>query len=717
MIIYNSKYKIEFDNNGRIVSLVCREKEFVKEVLPLFQFRLRNGGEASVISSDGADEITFSPDKDKLVFSFNYKELNISFTAEVICADRIEFLLSFENKTGSCVEWVDYPQIAVPNDLVAKGGSGKLLIDLNEGLIVEDMEALEAFEPYKYKEMEYPSQGLYGMFPAAVESQFLAYYDDNCGIYIAAEDKERAIKGVNFAPLGNDAIKMLFRLYPGIDSLTERFAFSFAMVIDFFNGDWYGAAELYRNWFDNNLPENLRKVKENRKLPEWYFDSPLVVAYPVQGIHDMDEAKPNRLFPYNNALPYLDDIADKTGSRVMAALMHWEGTAPWAPPYVWPPLGGEDMLREFCDELHSRNFILGVYCSGISYTIHSNINDYNNEEAIEKDGLKRFMCSPPDGGKPVSEICQAQRKSYDMCISQDFTKDVLCEEAQKMASCGLDYIQILDQNHGGTPYFCYSDKHGHPPVPGKWMVENMTDFLKKLKTAVGDKILLGCESASSEAYTPYLNLSDNRFNLNYAVGKPVPLYGYIYHRYLHNFSGNSVCSLDFIDIHRSPDCHLLRIAHSYLAGDLMTLVINQDGDIVWSWGERDFSLLPERKPIMEFIKSATAYRRGVGKEYLLYGKMIKPLSVKCESVPMYKPGSEKYVEYPSVLTSAWQADDGTKAQFFASYRKQDEKITIDLSGYNGAELLDENGNIILELCASMCEITIPAHSVRMLSLK
>ena len=367
--------------------------------------------------------------------------------------------------------------------------------------------------------------------------------------------------------------------------------------------------------------------------------------------------------------------------------------------------------------LHLRRFLLGVYCSGISYTIHSNINDYNNEKVIESENLKKYMCSPPDGGEPVSEICQAQRKSYDMCISQDFTKKVLCDEAQKMISCGLDYIQILDQNHGGTPYFCYSDKHGHPPVPGKWMVEEMTDFLQKLKDSVGDKVLLGCESASSEAYTSYLNLSDNRFNLNYAVGKPIPLYGYIYHEYLHNFSGNSVCSLDFIDIHRSPDCHLLRIAHSYLAGDLMTLVINQDGDIVWSWGERDFSLLPERQPIMDFIKSATAYRRGIGKEYLVFGKMIKPISVICKKVPMYKPGKDSFVEYPSVLTSAWEAEDGSKAQFFANYRKQTERITINLFETNGAKLLDESGEVISTLEDSLCDIVIPAHSVRMIILK
>ena len=79
------------------------------------------------------------------------------------------------------------------------------------------------------------------------------------------------------------------------------------------------------------------------------------------------------------------------------------------------------------------------------------------------------------------------------------------------------------------------------------MVEHMTDFLKKLKATVGKNVLLGCESAAAESYIPYMNLSDNRFNLNGYAGKFIPLYGYIYHKYLQNFSGNSVCSQDIFD--------------------------------------------------------------------------------------------------------------------------------------------------------------------------
>ena len=712
----NSKYRIAIDTTtGSICSIISGGKEFVGKRLPLFSFQLRKGGEAVEYTSDSAKkiELTESINCMKATFS-GFENYELTFNVEAVFADRIEWHLSFENDTGRCVEWVNFPLIAVPNDLVRTGGSGRLLINSNEGLIIEDMALKEKVFPYR--ELCYPSRGLGAMFPAVVQSQFMAYYDDRAGLYFAAEDPERSIKGIDYRTDGN-GIRLQFKLYPGIESAVTEYEIPFAVVMAFFTGDWHSAAELYRTWFENNLPEGLEKLGHGENMPEWYSDSPLIVTYPVQGIHDMDEPKPNRLFPYDKALPILDGIAEETNSRVMALLMHWEGTAPWAPPYVWPPLGGEKLLHEFADRLHERRFLLGVYCSGVGYTIHSNLNDYGNAERYEKEGLKRFMCAPPDGSDPVSNICQGQRKSYDMCVSQNFTLNTLTDEAAKITTSDLDYIQILDQNHGGTPYFCFSDKHGHPPVPGKWMVEDMRKLLSSLKKAVGDKVLLGCESAASEAYIPHLKLSDNRFNINYHCGRPVPLYGYIYHEYLHNFSGNSVASLDFIDIKKSPDCHRMRVAYSFLAGDLITLVINQDGEIVWSWGERDFSVLPPREPMMQFVKSATAYRRGIGKKYLVFGRMIKPCRVSSQCVPMYKVNFDYSTEYPAVLTTAWTAEDGTKAQFLANYLAKNVTCRIDLSETNGADLLDSDGGILERLNADNIELTVPADSVVMLAIK
>ena len=713
MTVTKEKYTLKLGEKGEILSLNRNNKEFVGVVMPLFAVRMRYKGEISEFSSNDAEKVCFEEKNGQINIKYQGFDKDISFDVKILLKDRIEWYISYENNSGIYVEWIDFPQISVPKDLVRNGGSGYIVSGWNEGLLVDDAD-LRPGSWFQYVTPEYPGVGLCGMFPAVVETQFMAYYDDVSGLYFAAEDASRSYKGCDFYPIG-DGVKLQFRLYPGVENDVKSFAFDFAMVMDFFDGDWHDAADLYRTWFENNLPEGLAPVEKTDNLPEWYFDSPVIVTYPVQGIHDMDVPEPNRLFPYENALPFLDGISKETNSRVMSLLMHWEGTAPWAPPYVWPPLGGEEMLADYCKKLHERNFLLGVYCSGAGFTVHSNLNDYNCEKQIEEENLMQYMCAPDDGSEIRSNICQGQRKSYDMCVSQKFTKDILVKEAEKMVSCGLDYIQILDQNHGGTLYACYSDKHGHPAVPGKWMVDSMKDILSSIKEAVGDNVLLGCESAAAESYIPYLKLSDNRFNLCYLIGYPIPVYGYIYHKYLHNFSGNSVCSLDIIDVSKSPDCHLMRVAYSFLAGDLMTLVINQDGEVVWSWGERDFSVLPEREPLMDFIKTATAYRRGCAKKYLVTGEMIKPYSVECEKVKMYKKQYEGYyTEIPAVLTTAWRANDGSVAQFLANYTGKSCECVIDIPAC-GAKLIDASGEVVGELHEGECKITVSAHSVTMIT--
>jgi hypothetical protein len=149
----------------------------------------------------------------------------------------------------------------------------------------------------------------------------------------------------------------------------------------------------------------------------------------------------------------------------------------------------------------------------------------------------------------------------------------------------------------------------------------------------------------------------------------------------------------------------------------MTLVMNQDGEIAWAWCERDFSYLPNREAILNFIKTATAYKRGVGKKYLTFGEMIKPCKVVSEKVRIYKTNAEWFKEYDKVLSTAWKASDGTRAQFLANYCSTCEKCEIELTDTNGADLIDQNGNVIETLEATTCELEIAPNSIIMILFK
>lgn len=456
-------------------------------------------------------------------------ECGVHVRLHIACSgERTAFRLDADVPADRKLEWAEYAPVCVPPLLErdGEGGRGKILWPYNEGALLSRLRDRES-DFLRYREPEYPSLGSDGIYPNMVESQFLAYLAGGEGIYLGAHDSQCGTKSIDFEQREN-CIYLRIRAYTDT-GFGENYAASYDTVIQTFKGDWMDAADIYAEWFAEGTGAAFKKSYENPDLPAWYKNPPVVVAYPVRGHHDTDEMSPNKLFPYTNALPVLRGIAEKMGSSVMALLMHWEGTAPWAPPYVWPPYGGEENFRAFADALHAEGNLLGVYCSGLGWTQKSNLVDYSREEQFEKENLQKIMCAAPDGSLPLSNICTAQRSGYDMCPACEETGRLVRGQAEKIAAAGVDYIQILDQNHGGNCYFCYSKEHGHNPGPGKWQARAMRRLLAPLTGK--NKPLLGCESAAADCFLDMLRFSDNRFELVMFIGENVPLYSYLYHNH------------------------------------------------------------------------------------------------------------------------------------------------------------------------------------------
>lgn len=684
----NEHYAVVIDEDqGILQSLRQGNREFICQntPLPLFEIRMRDekGETRSCTACDAAQRDTiWERDTCRIRFS-GFPQASLTVTVMVAFQEAIDWRISVVNGTPLCLEWIDFPQFTVPNKLKGTDGDkgAEIFWGFNEGVVVDDLRKREN-SWFPYEPPEYPSKGTAGVYPGAVETQFMAYYDRESGLYIGAHDAQGHVKGIDFYAVG-DGIKLQFRLFTGLDA-GQDFYMDYGLVIDFFIGDWHEAAEIYRRWFDAHKSDAFHPVWDNPYLPRWYADSPIVVTYPVRGRHDVDEMTPNKLFPYMNAMQHIERLARELDSRILVILMHWEGTAPWAPPYVWPPYGGEEALHTFIEALHAQGHLLGLYCSGLGWTLQSRlISSYNNSRQLEEEGLRDVMCLAPDGSLPLSNICPAQRTGYDLCPTQAYTREVIGDETQKMAASGVDYIQILDQNHGGTSYFCYSRRHGHPMVPGKWQTDAMKQLLESLRRythAGGRQVLLGCESAAAEPFIPYLLFSDNRYNLTYFLGRPVPAYAYIYHEYVNNFMGNQVCANSVFDHTRSPQNLLYRIAYAFCAGDMLTLVMDENGQIAWNWGERGENPPPEQQPILDLVRRMNAWRKGAGSAYLHEGRMVKPLPLemgRSEEMPLL---SGYTLSCAPLLTSRWRAADGRTGQFLVNYRPDPATCRIRLDG-------------------------------------
>ena len=659
---------VDFEH-AHISSLTVLGKERIAKTTPLFKLRIRDeAGEPEIFTAYDATECSLTDDGAVYTgypYGISVKvSLNASGGAAV-------WGVSVDTDSEHFVEWIDFPLISLPalEDNNTDGNGGKILFPYNEGALISD--AVERETTFlRHREPEYPSSGCYAMFPNMLCSQMISYHWDDAGLYLGAHDPARALKSIDFIT-EDGSVMMLMRLFTGV-SLGESFSTDYPIVWRAVGSRWESSAEVYRDWFTSSLPSNVKKIKDNPALPEWYADLPLVVSYPVRGVHDMDEMAPNALFPYMNAMPMLDGIKSATDARLLVLLMHWEGSAPWAPPYVWEPYGGAECFNEFRDTLHRAGDMLGVYCSGFGYTVQSNlVASYNMQEEYERDGLERGMCQGPDLKVHISDICTGQRSGYDVCPASEIGYDLLRRAYKPLFDSGVDYAQILDQNHGGGQYLCYARDHGHPYAPGKWMTENMQKMLGEWNE-LAPNMLFGCESAAAEPFIGNLLMSDNRYELIYSIGVPVPFYAYVYHEYLRNFMGNQVCC----PFGAAEDSLCYRMAYSYAIGDLMTLVMTPSGDIMTNWGTREFDNPPSKDKVFTLVKNLTALYNSGAKKYLHNARMTAPAVLGCDSITYRYQNRDGGVTLPRIICTAWQTDDGSVAHLLVNPFEQPITCTL-----------------------------------------
>jgi len=656
------------DEKGIIGSVKINGTERAKAETPIFKIRFR-GLDGEIYHFDSTEASSLQAYEGKLIFKgFSDMLKNTFVTVYVSGTEGIEWRVSVSFVPREyAVEWVEFPKIVLPRLTDNDPMGGKIIFPYDEGILLTDEALLPRYEA------EFPMSGAHFIFPNKVCSQFIGYLFENDGLYIGAHDPKRGFKGVDFYTQG-EGISLHMCLYSGVD-YGQDYICPFPVVWKVCGAHWKNAADTYREWFEKNLPYNLKPIEENRLLPKWYRDNPVIVTYPVRGVHDMDKMEPNALFPYVNALPHLNRIKSATGCRIMSLLMHWEGTAPWAPPYVWPPYGGVDCFTEFRDALHKSNDLMGVYCSGFGYTLQSTLIDsYNCEERIKRENVLEGVCHSPANKPELGTTCTPyQRYGYDICPASRRGREILDEGFEPIFNAGIDYAQILDQNHGGGQYKCYARDHGHPPMPGEWMTSNMQRLLGEWNKRAPN-MLFGCESAASEPFIGNLLMSDNRFELNYPFGTPVPVYAYLYHEYVRNFMGNQ-CGCPF---EPAVDTLRYRLAYSFSIGDIMTLVLAPNGELMTHWGTHDFEHAPNMEKTLRFIKNVMSFYRSEGEKYLYSGKMIFAPDIECEEItfPLFR--GRKEAKLPRLLSSTWQTDGGKTAYIVVN--PEDVAVMFKING-------------------------------------
>lgn len=507
-------------------------------------------------------------------------------------------------------------------------------------------------------------------YPGTLFAQFLAYYTSRHGLYLAAYDTEGGVKLIK--PVHHPHGLRLGIAHAVAWDAPGEHQLGYEVALGMFAGDWYDAADLYRAWYEKSPLVGSRLV-DRRDLPSWLMDSPLHVVLRVQGQIDEGPAAPNPEFvPYSNALPLLDRLAGEVEAPLTPIIMSWERPGPWVYPDSFPVAGGDDALRAFTAATRERGWHVGTYCNGTRWVIQHKWTGYDGTTFFERNRGEQTVCRLPDNTLRRSLWDRHWRPSYECCVAVPQTQTIALDYVRHLLDLGLDWIQFLDQNVGAMSHPCYSAEHGHAPAPGPWMTTAMAtllDQIEQLPQTREREIVWSVEDAPNDFFRPRFHICDIRPHL---PSRHVPLYTYLFHEYILTQAAFSVAP--------NPYWMQIKTAYSFVMGDLLTAIMGPGGRLMnWAghpWATWDTSE-GDQAGMLVLLKRALALRRGPGRDFLVYGRLLRPVAIR--DIEEVEWVCEQHVtKLASVLHARWQAPDGRTALALANWTTEERQVRIDL---------------------------------------
>ena len=593
-------------------------------------------------------------------------DLDVTLTVRASATDRFSrWHCTVRNGAGARLVDLQFPFVVVPVAravVLPVGHGGHLVTGASLAQLAPD-------EPRRWQLI--PENGNSPHYPGYVFAQFLAWTHADAGLYLACEDTEANVKMIR--PVRRDPGIRLGIAHLGDWPEQGERTLEYAVVLGSFVGDWYAAADLYRNWA---LQQTWATPLSRRSdIPQWLLDSPPHLTIRLQGYLDDGKAPPIQEFlPYEKCVPLLAQVAARVGSPVVAVLMSWERGGPWVYPDCFPPVGGDASLTAFCRQARERGWHVGSFCNGTRWVLKHLFNDYDGSAYLrERDG-ERCICRRHDGGLWEEVWDRNWRPSYTTCMAQDLTRADATAFVQRLLGWGMESIQFFDQNCNAATFPCYAEDHGHPPLPGKWMARAMQEMIGAFRAAAAaagqPAVSQSTEEPCNEVCLPLFQQSDVR------VSPPtcghldfIPLYHYLYHE----------CTIVHGMMNIGPEPYALPIRNAWNAvwGQIPGAVLTGTGTLLnretWNWAE----WTPEvgsNDDALEMIRTITAMRRGAGRDVLVYGRLQRPPALETEIVTWQDQGRQHAV--PAIAHAAWQAPDGRRAVVLVNWSTEERPATL-----------------------------------------
>ncbi len=310
--------------------------------------------------------------------------------------------------------------------------------------------------------------------------QFSAYYNNNYGIYFGMHDPKSSLKTFVTRVKDNGLLYANKIPIPNMSKAGNNWEMSGVFCIELFEGNWYEASQIYRNWASKEAEYWPKKsVSKNIRLETlgniglWAY----AFSTPDESMQQIEEE-------FSSFAEYFDGI--KVG-------IHW---------YQWNYLDFDNDYPNYFPELTG----MGDLVKRLQKSDSLFIMPYINGRLFDQD-LPNYSTD----GYPY-----ATKNSYGSSITQNFngnTFDVMCPTQIPWQNILIDAsVQLtdrincsgiyLDQVCAATPTQCMDVSHQHTLGGGSWWREGYNKMFKRIHNNLLDKKFVtvegGCDYLADE---------------------------------------------------------------------------------------------------------------------------------------------------------------------------------------------------------------------------
>ncbi len=626
----------------------------------LFTLTARERGKENFVYADSASGwktvcASASANVHTLTFSDHLclEGVTVILTAVTSC-DRITWTVRLysENENYTLYE-CDYPALTF-----SAGNKTKVFFPYGCGEVYNSARTFES-------KQNYPSYG--------ASMQYMAIWHETAerGIYYGLHDPAPAYKKLFYKKTEGESNACIKAIMPlkDIDMPCNGQTLEGEAVWELFDGDWYDAAIIYKDFFETRAswkPE--MKDGKRADMPEWLRTNPHwwrkrmkwsedFADELIEASEDLDLHSPVHLYDWFQ-IPYDTNY-----------------------PHYFP---AKDAFVPGIRRLQEKGIRVMPYINGRLWDTHD-----KGKEDWQFTSVARPNCTKKIGDNPFLEVYPTS--NIELAIMCPST--ALWQEKQKeimhtlFHEFGVDAIYI-DQIGAAQPYPCEDRSHSHRAGGGTWWVESYRNLIDHAKQTMPEDGCLTTECTSD----PYMKDIQAYLSWIWIKNNQVPAFMVVYNGYVAVFGRNYLYA---------PDA----VGQDILAAQSLT------------YGEQMGWILPETYNTLvhkEFYVSCVRARVKLG-SFFYDGVILRSPKIKdTNKIKTTKIRFEAYgglLEHTATFSELWQRKDGKKLLLLINASEKATSACINADIPDGKYLISGDVQTETEVCNGTFSVKLPPLSV------